>query len=113
MKTKKRILVPVDTVKRHIQPHLQLLSDCIHDGFDEYFTLPNAQRIKLHARSQASDVRDFIVDAVKHRFDGVEGVQFVERRGMFLLVVDGVASIRFKKLDRKKRSRNVETQQSL
>jgi hypothetical protein len=108
-----KVWIPREKVKRHLRPHLQEIANCVHEGFDEYFRLPEEQRIKLHARSQASDIRDFIVAAVKRRFDGVAGIQFVERRGMFLLVIDGAACVRFKKLDSHKRSRNIETQQSL
>jgi len=108
-----KISFRIETANKHIQPHRQLLADCIHEGFEEYFRLPEEQRMKLHARSQASDIRDFIVAAVKKGFDGLPGIEFVERRGMFLLVIDKVASIRFKKLDPRKRSRNAETQQSL
>src|ERR1051325_7384715 len=80
-------------------------------AWQSWENLPALERMKLDARARAACINRFIVFEAKLHFSKVNGVNVVERRGMFLLSVEGRVLLRFKKLREDKKTSNVPTRQ--
>ncbi|MEN9937937.1 MAG: hypothetical protein RLZZ387_4516 [Chloroflexota bacterium] len=104
--------ISVTEAKAVMQPHLPTLSEGIQQGWAEWSLLAQ-NKPWLSARARASIVHDAIWAAVKQRFTGVDGTAIVESRGLRVLVLEDHIAIRFKKLDRELRPKNIWTQQQL
>jgi hypothetical protein len=69
---------------------------------------------KMETRTQANVLRDYIVSEIRAEFPEDEpGIRHTNRRNLYLLTIWGRYSLRFKKLDRRRRTRNNPTQLSL
>lgn len=95
-----------------VGPYMQKLKDSIYHAWDDYHN--NYAKIShiFHPRTRASLMRDHIIAKIVENFDKEEGVRVIERNnGLFLLVIKDLV-LRFKKLDKKKRSSNIMTKQA-
>jgi hypothetical protein len=73
--------------------------------------VPSSSRSKLG--TQAGLIRDYIVEEIKREFDGEPGISHRTTRNLFLLNIRNRYLLRFKKFDRRLRTRNITTQLSL
>jgi hypothetical protein len=95
---------------------LQLIADCISDGWDSYQTLYSpALRARHRPPTRANLVYDEMLAAAEGKFakaDGA-GVRIESRNGLFVVVIGGAICVRLKKLDERFRSHNIPTQQAV
>jgi hypothetical protein len=69
---------------------------------------------RMRTGTQANLLRDYIVEKIRAEFpDGEDGISHHNRRGLFLLNIKNRYCLRFKKLDRRLRTRNIPTQMTL
>lgn len=95
-----------------IKPHYQLLLGCYKDAWSQWQRL-EAEEPDLGARTRATYLSDRIWYLVKLRFQGVDGVRVFENTTIRVLIIDERLMIRFKKLDKRLRSKNVQTKQQV
>jgi hypothetical protein len=104
--------VTKEVAEKKLEPHATKIQGCILMGINEYQTEYSKYHYLHSARSRASLVRDHIVEKIKQAFDGNKGVNIIDKRGLFLLSIDGFV-IRFKKLNKNFKTSNIQTQQTL
>jgi len=101
-----------EQAEAELGPYLEKLRKCITYGWDcweELGKLAPSLKVSLSSRSRASLISDWVLTAVRREFTGIRGVRLQEVRGFPELIVKTRYIIRFKKLDRNGRSRNVLT----
>jgi len=99
-----------------LEPYLAAIYGSIRDGWDAWVKFGEREpglRKPLNTTARANFVYCHIKESAKQRFGGVEGVIATERRGFLCLVFDKGVTLRFKKLDKYKRSRGIHTKQYL
>jgi hypothetical protein len=69
-------------------------------------------RLAASPRTQSSHIRDLILIYIRREFDGDPNVKFIKVRGMEVMCIEGKVVVRFKKMDKNKRSSNVPTEQA-
>lgn len=106
------ILTP-DEAQTVLAPYMGRLDRCVHAGWDFYNSQPADFKVTCTTRTRAGIVRDAMVDFAKREFDGDPDVQFVYRRGLFLVMIQNQIVVRFKKLNPRFRSSNYPTQQAI
>lgn len=99
--------------KRQAQSELgrlaELLFATVREGLGE-FRHYGPMRYRHRRRTDANIINDLIVDRAKVNFRGIPGVESTDKRATLYLGFFGRWIVKIKKLDRKLRSRNVETQ---
>jgi hypothetical protein len=95
-----------------LEPYLQLFWECVTKAWEEYVTKYAHVRQTHSARSRASVIHDHMIEFAKKFFEGIEGVYISQKRGLTTIIIRDQLQARLKKLDRNKRSRNINTQQS-
>ncbi|QDV91788.1 hypothetical protein RAS2_28940 [Phycisphaerae bacterium RAS2] len=65
----------------------------------------------VHARTRAGFVRDAAVHRIRKKWDHDKGIRFIDRRGMFLVVIENEALVRLKKLGKNRRPSAIKTAQ--
>lgn len=98
---------------RVIYPHLSTIRELIVLSIADYNRECNDIRHKTSRRSRASLIHDNMVHRAKQLFDNIDGVTPDVIRGLFVLFFGSDVCLRFKKLDKKKLSCNILTQQTL
>jgi hypothetical protein len=93
-------------------PYLKRFRDCIVLAFQRYKSDYQANALVHTARSRASVIHDHMVAFAREFFGADEEIRIFDRRGLSLINVKNSLLLRFKKLDAKKHSRNIPTQQS-
>ncbi|WP_327246537.1 hypothetical protein [Streptomyces sp. NBC_01320] len=105
-----------DEAAQVLSPHLQSITDCLHNGWKHWRDLVelDAERgVEISTRSRASLVYDFICAEAKKTFDQNPHITISESRGFLLLTIDSKIVIRFKKFrDGGLRTNGIVTQQS-
>lgn len=96
-----------------LDPYLAKIRQCITQAWEDYKRECYSIRHKATARSRASNVHDNMVYHAKIIFSEMDGVRYFEKRNLFLLIIQDILCIRFKKLDENMISRNIPTQQTL
>ena len=105
-------LLSEDEAKTIAGPHLLRLRGCIEDGIravdQREAQDPGFFRV-YSSSTRAALVYWQIVHLAESRFQGVAGVSTSHNRGFLTILIDDRLEIRFKKLDRTRRSRNYPT----
>lgn len=103
-----------DGARKLLAPYLAGLRGAMEDGWKAWVELgdklPSA-RLPLRSRTRANFVYDHIAANAVARFGKDPKVRISESRGFLQLLIDRKYILRFKKLDRKRRSRNISTGQ--
>lgn len=110
-------------VETILKPHLPAFESCFHDGMTDYSSKYDDTR-PVHSRRTSSNIlRDHIVDYARQVFGGreAEGIRTIDLSNGFFGIeidgkgvgIDGCILVRFKKLDKRKLTRNVPTQQAV
>ncbi len=97
-----------------LAPYVDRLRRCVEMAIREFLEEQGQYLYKLESRTEANILRDYMVNAIKAEFPEDEpGVSHKTRRGLFILNIQNRYFLRFKKLDRRLRTRNHPTQLSL
>jgi hypothetical protein len=107
------MLATLDQAQVDLEPYIARLRRCVKDGISQFQADYGPRLYKIQLGTQAGLVRDYIVEEIKTEFDGEAGVSYSTTRNLFLLNVGNRYFLRFKKLDRRLRTRNIPTQLSL
>jgi hypothetical protein len=103
-----------DTAHEALKPHFDRLAKCIRGGWNRWCQLRDERSdlaAPLNSSTRAGYVNDHIWDEVKKRFKDVSGTHIVEHKRLKLLVIEDQITLRFKKLDKRLHSKNVQTHQ--
>jgi hypothetical protein len=110
------MVLPKEETAKHLGPHYDRLLICIKEAWKSWEKLgelaPDCKK-PLDSTSRANFIWNHIKDNVKKRFKKVSGVVIREKGRLFALEVNGVALLRFKKVDAKHRASNIPTRQQL
>lgn len=97
-----------------LSPYVERLRRCVQDAIRDFMAEQAPFMYKMEPRTQANILRDYMVNHIKAEFSEDEpGVSHKSRAGLFLLNIGNRYFLRFKKLDRRLRTRNHPTQLSL
>jgi hypothetical protein len=104
-----------DEAYSHLSPYLGKLLSAVKDSVNDYFSGArySQTRHEHSLRSAASICHDKIKQAIIVAFESVPGAQLKTYRGLFMLSINGIVVLRFKKFNLKKLSAGIETQQLL
>lgn len=109
-------VISEDAARNLLSPYRDLLRQCIKEAWEawEKFGKVAADlRAPLGNRSRASFVYDHMIANVRKKFDDLPNVRIRDKGGVTILDIEGKVCIRFKKLDKNRKSRNYPTQQHL
>jgi hypothetical protein len=107
------VLATLDQATTDLEPYVRRLRECVRTAIGTFQADFGPRLYKMALGTQASLIRDYIVDEIKREFDGEPGVSHKTSHGLFLLNIDNRYLLRFKKFDRRLRTRNIPTQLSL
>lgn len=107
------MIQPSEKHLKVIHPHLSIIRKLFDLALTDYNIECSNIRHKTSRRSRASIIHDNVVHRAKELFDDVSGVTFKVIRGLFVVFFGGDVCLRFKKLDKKRISRNILTQQTV
>ena len=107
------MLATIERAQSDLEPYVERLIRCLRAGITKFQADHGGMLYKIQLGTQAGLVRDYIVEEIKQEFDGEPGVSHRTFRNLFLLNIQNRYFLRFKKLDRRLRTRNVPTQLSL
>jgi hypothetical protein len=111
MCAKRRELVTQAEAEAILEPSLAKLRKCIEVGWQAWKNLKNTDRdlwVPLSTRTRANFVYDHIAHEAKHQF-APENV--TTKHGFLIIWFDEKLCIRFKKFDKRRRTRNIDTNQ--
>jgi hypothetical protein len=95
-------------------PYVQRLARCVQLAIAEFLKDQGKFIAKMETRTQAGILRDYIVAEIRSEFPEDEpGIHHTTRSNLYLLSIHNLYFLRFKKLDRRLRTRNNPTQMSL
>jgi hypothetical protein len=92
--------------------NLKQIRDCVVGAFQKYRSDYSANALVHTARSRASIIHDHMIASARATFANDKGVRIFSKRGLSLINVKDSLLLRFKKMDKEKRTRNILTQQS-
>jgi hypothetical protein len=101
-----------EDAKAILAPHISSLQSCVVSGLDEYNRHYGPIRHVHSPHARAMIIRDHIIFSVKKEFDEVSGVRILNKRGLFLLLINEKLLLRFKKLNNRMLARNYPTKQA-
>ncbi|MGB9119396.1 MAG: hypothetical protein WCE73_02145 [Candidatus Angelobacter sp.] len=104
-------VVSLEEAKASLRPHYRTLKNCIDDGYQQLVEYP--KRHTLDARAQACFANSAIVHNALAAFSSVDGVKPIKGGNTFFIVIGAEINARFKKLDGRKRYRNLMTTRQL
>jgi hypothetical protein len=94
-------------------PFAQSFYEAITGGFQDYKTYDSG-RGHIHNKTVKSNlVRSYVVDRLKKLVIENSNLRLIEKQRMLVVAIGDKLRVRFKKLDKKYRSQNVRTKQSL
>ncbi|MEK5374186.1 hypothetical protein [Paenibacillus sp. FSL P2-0173] len=104
-----------DDAIRMLQPYIDLIKTAVSKGVQDYYIGEEyAQTRHKHSqRTAASICHDNIKDEIKLKFEGLPKVRTDERKGLFMLSIEGLLTLRFKKFNDKLLSNGITTMQAL
>ncbi|CAN5751508.1 hypothetical protein BH23CHL7_BH23CHL7_17430 [soil metagenome] len=95
-------------------PYVARLKRCVERAIRDFMGDHAPHLHKLETRTQANILRDYMISNIRAEFPEDEpGVSHVRKRNLYLLTIRNGYFLRFKKLDRRHRTRNHPTQLSL
>lgn len=109
-------LLTEDEAHRLLEPHMNALRSCIDDAWNKWTMLRDDERFNFLSqpfgpRTRASIVHEYIWEAILKRFDGQPEAHHTSVNGMRVLTLSDQLQLRFKKMDRQFRARNIPTTQ--
>lgn len=99
-----------------LTPHFDRLFLCAKEAWDSWEQLGKVApelRKAMDTTARANFVSSHFRENVRKRFKGIAGVSICEKERLFALDIEGLVLLRFKKLDRAFRSRNIPTHQQM
>lgn len=102
--------------KEILRPHMPNLYGCIADGWHAWETLGQREpglRKPLNAMARAYFIYCHIVESAKKRFSEIPNVRLSEKKRFLTITFGREVTLRFKKLDSKRRARGTPTKQFL
>jgi len=114
--TPKIEVVSENAARPTIEPHFDAFRKIIEESWNTWAELgQKAPQLKapLSAHCRARFIYDHIVFRARAHFDGKKGVKIHEKHGFLILNIDDKLTIRFKKLDDKRRTSNIPTRQQV
>lgn len=110
-------VLPAATARAVVTPHREILALAVARGWYEWRKLGQhapAQRQHLGRISRAASVNDFVCAHAERLLGGEPGVSLAYEHGRLMVFLGhGTVKLRFKKLDRQLRSRNICTERQL
>jgi len=107
------MIITADEAKGILAPYINAFQNCVLMGLSDY----NSSYVKVrHIHSpyaRAMLVRDHIIAQVRKEFDEVDGIKFINKRGLILLSIEEKIFVRFKKMNERMLTRNHPTLQSI
>ncbi len=108
------MLATRERAQQELVPYRDRIVACLRSAITDFLRESGPQLAFIRKGTQANLLRDYIVRNIRAEFpDGIDGIRHSERHGLFLLQIGHHYALRFKKLDRRLRSRNIPTQLSL
>lgn len=108
---------PIDkeTAQTILEPIIDKIRNAIKNAVNGYYqgNTYSASRYRHSARTAANICHDEIIEEIKRELDGTTGVRFQSKKGLFVVIVNGIVVLRFKKFNNKLLSSGVVTQQSM
>jgi hypothetical protein len=107
-------IVPEQTARTVLEPYFQTLLDIINgawNAWEEFGELAPHLRLPLSSSCRARFVYDHIVSRARAQFHGKNWVRMEEKRGLLVIHIQNLLTIRFKKFDSRLRSHIVQTRQ--
>jgi len=107
-------MITQEQAEAELAPYMATLRKCIQSGWEnwvEFGRVAPALKAPVSTRGRANLISDWVCNTVRHEFARLRGVRIIEARGFPELIIKERYVIRFKKLDRKGRSRNILTKQ--
>jgi len=92
-----------------LQPYLEILNQCIDDGWSAWKTHYSHRSHVLDGRPRAAIVYAEIVNRALETFQGQDGVKVVRRQGSLMIYIGEDVTIRFKKIRKDGRCSNIKT----
>lgn len=93
-----RALLTEDETHEVMAPYEERLGQVLSRAFARWRSLPQEHALAMSARSRASLIHDYIVDAATEEFLGEDHVTVSHKRGTVVLVFAGKVAVRFKKV---------------
>ena len=104
-------LLSAEAAERRLKTHYQRLDKCIRGAWTAFLRDYGHKRHILSPRSIASIIFDEIINRAQAEFSGIAGVLPKTQNNSFLLYIGEDIVIRFKKIGRDGRCRNIPTRQ--
>jgi len=92
-------------------PYKQAISRCIIEGYADYQQFDGSRAIMHSKTTRASIIADYIFYRIKKELRDSQEISFIKKNRMNAIIVRNRLLIRFKKLDKNKRSGNIPTKQ--
>jgi hypothetical protein len=110
-------LIPISKIEAQtiLAPYLDGIVRAVTGKINGYYNGPAYAQIRHShsSRTDASICHDLIKQGIIDEFDGVSGVRFQTKRGLFLFIVKETVLLRFKKFKNNLLSTGVATQQAM
>lgn len=100
-----------DALKLIGEDRLSGVYNAITKAWDAYLDYPMDKRIVHSERSRASLMHDHMIDEASKYVVTTDGIEIINRRKLYLFVLDEKLAIRFKMFDETLRTRNQQTKQ--
>lgn len=102
-----------EKAKDILGPYINRIQEAVKRAVNGYYLNGQYSSVRhIHSsRSAASLCHDHIKAEIKQEFEGVPGVTYSEKRGLFTLNVQGSVVLRFKKFNKNLMSSNIQTKQ--
>lgn len=108
------MVATIDQAQTDLGPYRTRLTACVQRAIREFLAEQAPYLHKIETRTQAGLLRDYIVNNIRAEFpDDEPGIAHHVRANLYLLSIHNRYFLRFKKLDRRLRTRNHPTQLSL
>jgi len=108
------MVVRLDDAKPVLSPLFDQLWDCVTSAIADYHKLPADERLRHTRRTRSSLINDYMVDNAKKAFASRHpAITFPTIRGRTFMMIGNEFRVAFKKLDSRKCTRNIPTQQAL
>jgi len=110
------MVLPKQEASKLLGPHYDSIILCFKDAWkswEKFGELAPTCKKPLDSTTRANFIWNHVKENVKKRFKKVAGAIIRERGRLFALDVNGVALLRFKKVDSKHRASNIPTDQQL
>ncbi|MGH7871081.1 MAG: hypothetical protein ACREQO_02555 [Candidatus Binatia bacterium] len=101
----------IDELFALVKPFLRIFYVSQINAFKSYNSLPPEFLVDASKGARAHAIHDLSVKNAAREVESVTGIRVTEHDGLFLFTIREKVTVRFKKLDERFRSSNIETQQ--